>query len=138
MGKAKVKAKAKAKAKAEAEVKKMVRCDSCKGDCCTGIVLDIPKPRSLEDFENIRWYLYHEKTHVYIDWDGDWVVEMDLPCTHRDKRTGRCRIYDSRPPACREASSAECERNRDDARVRFRTVADYDRWLDGRRPAGRR
>ena len=117
---------------------RMVSCEDCKGDCCTGIAIDIPAPRSGEDFEDIRWYLYHERAHVYIDRDGDWVVEMELACEKRDPKTGRCTIYDDRPPMCRDAKLSECERNREDARVRFRTVEDYDRWLGTRRPGRRK
>jgi len=112
--------------------KNLITCDSCKGDCCTGIALEIPTPRTKEDYEDIRWYLYHERTHVYIDHEGDWIAEMDLACGQRDPATGRCKIYRKRPPACRDAKLSECERNIDDAKVRFRTVEEYDGWL-GRR-----
>ena len=111
----------------------LVTCDACRGDCCTGMAIQIPTPRSAKDFADIRWYLFHERTHVYIDRDGDWIVEMDLPCAHRDPATGACAIYEQRPPVCREALHAECERNREDAAVRFRSVAAYERWLGARR-----
>ncbi len=107
----------------------LTTCESCKGDCCTGMALQIPTPRSRKDFEDTRWYLFHERTHLYIDRDGDWIAEIDLPCTHRDPESGRCRIYEKRPPICREAKHAECERNFEDARVRFRTLEQYDAWL---------
>ena len=90
-------------------------------------------PQREKDFENVRWYLYHEKTHVYIDKDGDWMAEMDLPCVHRSGRGGRCKIYKKRPPMCREGKLTECEMNLDDVEVRFRTVRDYDAWLEKRR-----
>ena len=112
---------------------KLITCDACRGDCCTGIAVEIPKPRSAKDYEDVRWYLYHEGTHVYIDRDGDWIAQMALPCGHRDPASGRCRIYARRPPVCREAKHAACERNFEDATVRFRTERDYDRWLRARR-----
>jgi Fe-S-cluster containining protein len=111
----------------------LVTCDACRGDCCTGIAVEIPRPRTRKDYDDVRWYLYHEGMHVYIDRDGDWIAEMDLPCGQRDPGSGRCRIYARRPPVCREAQHAECERNAEDARVRFRTVEEYDRWLRSRR-----
>ena len=113
--------------------KKFIGCDQCRGDCCTGIALEISKPRTKADFADIRWYLFHERTHVYIDRDGDWIAEMDLPCQHRDPKNGRCRIYETRPPICRNTRHAECERNIEDARVRFRTVEEYDLWLKTRK-----
>ena len=117
---------------------KLITCDACRGDCCTAIAVEIPKPRTAKDYEDVRWYLYHRGTHVYIDRDGDWIAEMALPCRHRDPRSGRCRIYAHRPPVCREAPQEECERNCEDARVRFRTAAEYDRWLGRRSRAHRR
>ncbi len=121
-------------------MKKMITCNECKGDCCTGMALEIPRPRTKEDYADIRWYLFHERTHVYIDRDGDWIAEMDLPCRHRDPDTGRCAVYASRPPVCRKARHADCERNFDDARARFKTVEEYDRWLRkrSRKPAFRK
>ena len=112
---------------------RIVKCDECGGDCCDGLVLEIGKPRTKEDYEDVRWYLYHEKTHVYIDMDGDWMAEMDLPCIHRSGRGGRCKIYNKRPPVCREGAHSECELNFDDVKVRFRTVREYDAWLRKRR-----
>ena len=109
---------------------KLVGCDQCRGDCCAGMAVQIPTPLTEEDFENTRWYLYHERTHIYIDRDGDWIAEMDLPCMHRDPQTGQCRIYQQRPPICRQAKLEECEKNIEDALVRFRTMEDYDKWLN--------
>lgn len=117
--------------------KELIKCDECRGYCCDGMILEIPKPRTKKDYEDIRWYLYHEGTHVYIDLEGDWMAEMGLPCKHRDPRGGRCRIYSRRPPMCRDASHAECEMNMEDARVRFRTVREYDAWLKGRKRRNR-
>jgi hypothetical protein len=98
------------------------------------MALEISKPRTREDYEDIRWYLYHEKTQVYIDTDGDWIAEIDVPCRYRDPRGGKCRIYGAlRPPMCRKAKHADCEMNADDARVRFRTVKEYDAWLQKNR-----
>lgn len=111
----------------------LIKCDECRGDCCDGMILEIPKPRTKKDYEDIRWYLYHERTHVYIDRDGDWMAEMHLPCRHRDAHGGKCRIYNRRPPMCREAGHDECEMNEDDAKVRFHTVKEYDAWLKRRR-----
>lgn len=112
--------------------KPLTTCESCKGDCCTGMAIQVPTPRTKKDFEDTRWYLFHERTHLYIDRDGDWIAEIDLPCLNRDPDSGRCRIYAQRPPICREAKHAECERNFEDAKVRFRTVEEYDRWVQNR------
>ncbi len=112
---------------------KTIPCAQCRGDCCTGMAVEIPTPKTRNDYLDIRWYLYHERTQVYIDHAGIWVIEMDLPCRHRDPRGGRCRIYAKRPPVCRQARPAHCEMNEDDALLRFRTVAEYDAWLAGGR-----
>jgi hypothetical protein len=117
---------------------RQITCDSCRGDCCTGIALEIPKPRTKADYDDVRWYLYHEGTQVYIDLDGDWIAEMALACRQHDPASGLCRIYARRPPVCREAQHADCERNCEDARVRFRTVEEYDRWLSAKRRGPRK
>lgn len=114
--------------------KTLVQCEDCRGDCCSGMAIEIPKPRTRQDYDDIRWYLYHERTHVYIDREGDWVAEIDVPCRHRDPLGGRCKIYGKRrPPMCRNAKHEDCEMNLEDARVRFLTVEDYDAWLKQKR-----
>lgn len=106
----------------------MITCDECNGECCKMIAIDIDTPKTREDFENIRWYLYHKGLSVYIDNEGTWLVQIPFPCMHR-KKDGKCAIYDRRPPICRTYSPKTCERNIEEVKVMFRTVEDYDRWL---------
>ena len=98
----------------------MITCDNCSGDCCKTIAIYIDKPKSKDDFEDIKWYLYHENVYVYIDNKNDWLVLFPSKCMHL--KNGRCAIYDKRPPVCREAKIAECERNIKETKVLFKTA----------------
>jgi Fe-S-cluster containining protein len=107
----------------------MITCDECDGECCKTIAIDIETPRLKEDFENIRWYLYHKGLSVYVDNQDTWLVLIPFPCEHRQK-DGKCAIYDKRPPICQVYSPEDCEKNVKEVKFMFSTVEDYDNWLE--------
>ena len=82
-------------------------CDSCDGKCCRYFALEIDKPTTKRDFDDIRWYLAHEHIRVFVE-DGSWYLEVQNCCRHLDA-SSRCRIYDQRPALCREHSTENCE-----------------------------
>ncbi len=104
----------------------MITCNECKGDCCRRIAVYIPKPRSKADFEDIKWYLYHEGISVYIDNEDEWLVVYPAKCMNL--KQGKCMIYDHRPPVCRDAKVSECERNIKEVKVLFENVEDLERY----------
>ncbi|NQT50487.1 YkgJ family cysteine cluster protein [bacterium] len=82
-------------------------CGTCDGKCCRYFALEIDKPTSKRDFEDIRWYLAHENTRVFVE-DGEWHLEVQNVCRHLDGDS-RCRIYDDRPAICRDHKMSDCE-----------------------------
>ncbi len=110
----------------------MITCKDCNGDCCRKLAVQIDTPKTKRDFEDIKWYLYHEGISVYIDNEGDWLVQLPSRCTHL-KRDGKCAIYERRPPVCREAKVSECERNIKETRVLFSKPEDIEKYLKKKR-----
>jgi len=115
--------------------KKFLSCEECEGLCCRYIAVQIDKPTSKNDYDNIRWMLYHENTHICIDHEGDWVLQVYTPCTQLDPKTRRCKIYNNRPLICKKLRLEECEWHGadDDAEITFHNAEDFDRWLSGRK-----
>lgn len=77
----------------------MADCDTCNALCCKYFCLEIDQPDTIEEYENIRWYLLHEGTSVHIDEEDDWYLQIYNPCKMLDGN--RCSIYDNRPLICR-------------------------------------
>lgn len=113
--------------------RKAPSCRGCEARCCRYIAVEIDKPTTKGAYDNLRWILLHDKTHVYIDHDGDWVLQVDVSCTKIDKKTHRCRIYSTRPGICEELTLEECEREGHDAIAAFYTPEDLDKWKSSRR-----
>jgi Fe-S-cluster containining protein len=114
-------------------------CAGC-DHCCRYVTINIPTPRTKLDFNNIRWYILHRNVSVFVDWEGDWMVQFDTPCEWLVD--GRCSHYTFRPEICRDYDPAECERYSPTPAEKFliRTEQDLDEYLAKRsaRSAARR
>jgi Fe-S-cluster containining protein len=82
-------------------------CDKCNGLCCRYFCFQIDTPDDYDEFEDIRWYLYHEGVRVHVDEDGDWYIQMDNVCKNLGE-DNLCMIYDDRPLICRSYGDS-CE-----------------------------
>jgi Fe-S-cluster containining protein len=82
-------------------------CDDCAAKCCRYIALEIDTPRSRADFDDLRWYLCHKQTVIYVS-DDKWYLHMLVDCRYRGPDS-LCTIYDRRPKICREHSTEDCE-----------------------------
>jgi Fe-S-cluster containining protein len=107
----------------------MITCLECRGECCKKLAFNIEAPKNIIDFQDIKWYLYHEGVIVYIDNEGDWMVQVPVKCTKLGKN-GRCTIYEDRPPICRMSKVEDCEKNTDEMAVVFRTVKDLESYMN--------
>ena len=74
-------------------------CSKCSALCCKYFALEIDRPSTRNDFENIRWYISHQKTSVYIQ-AGKWFLNVKNRCKYLDG-SHRCSIYEHRPAICR-------------------------------------
>ena len=102
----------------------MGKCTRC-GTCCTTVGVEIETPETEEDFEDIKWYLYHKGLTVYIDRDGDWNVEIHTKCKHL-KKNNTCSMYDNRPSVCKDYDDRVCDICDDDEVIEFKTAKDVD------------
>lgn len=109
--------------------RKRGECHTCGAKCCRYVVVEIGKPRTRIDREEIRWFLAHENVMVFIDHDdGSWNVQFTTRCRHLDRRN-RCRIYGKRYQVCAEHDPADCEGTGLDVNATvFTRPEEYDAW----------
>ena len=84
-----------------------VLCSYCTARCCKYFALPIEKPTSWSDFDDVRWYLAHEKTSVFVDDDG-WFLLVQNRCGYL-QADNRCGVYNDRMRICRSYNTADCE-----------------------------
>jgi Fe-S-cluster containining protein len=82
-------------------------CDYCSAKCCKYFALPIDTPTNWKDFENIRWYVLHDRATVFVD-ENVWYLMVHTVCKHL-RPDHRCGIYSTRPQICREYSTKNCE-----------------------------
>lgn len=87
-------------------------CNVCRGQCCRYFGLPIETPETPGDFDDVRWYLLHTGTEVYVD-EGDWYVNVRNKCKHLQPDSS-CGIYSTRPRICRQYSMDNCEATSDE------------------------
>ena len=88
--------------------KRKILCDKCTGLCCRYFALPIETPTDREDYDDIRWYLCHENTTVFVE-EGDWYINIDNECRHLFEDDYKCRIYKKRPKICRSYTIKDCD-----------------------------
>ncbi|NOZ22173.1 MAG: YkgJ family cysteine cluster protein [Planctomycetes bacterium] len=104
------------------------KCKACGGKCCRYVAVEIDKPRSKADFDDIRWYVAHEGVSVFIE-DGDWYINFDGKCRYLTLDS-RCAIYERKPRICTEHPEHDCEEGDDGAdRTELHTPADVEEFM---------
>ena len=103
--------------------------------CCRYVAIEIDEPTSMRDYDHVYWYLYHGGVSVFVDWNGDWFIQLESRC-HNLTDQGLCSIYERRPAICKEFDWRECEKNVDEPpdKHTFRTAEDFDAWFQKKRP----
>ena len=112
-------------------------CFAC-SQCCAYIATQIDEPTTMKDYDHITWYLYHAGISAYIDWDGDWYLQMETRCDNLTEH-GLCGIYDHRPGICKDFDWRDCESQQTPEEERpekflFRTTDEFFTWLETQRP----
>lgn len=102
-------------------------CDKCDARCCKHIALEIDKPESIEDFEDIRWYVSHKNVNVFVE-DGDWYLEFLTPCEQLDEND-KCKIYNKRPRICMDYSEEDCVFEGYEDELIFHNIEEIDRYI---------
>jgi Fe-S-cluster containining protein len=125
------------KAKAEASFAQS-KCGGCIALCCRYFALEIDRPQHPKDFDDLRWYLLHDRTAIFTE-GRSWFVQIFNKCSWLGD-DGRCLGYEQRPSICREYENDWCDydetRGGDkehDPDLTFHTVAELeayrDRWV---------
>lgn len=83
------------------------RCSKCTALCCRYVALEMDRPETKRDFEDIRWYVAHRGVQVFVA-EGRWYIEFRTRCKYLTK-DNRCAIYEKRPAICREHDPNTCE-----------------------------
>lgn len=103
------------------------KCGKCIALCCQYFALEIDAPEEPDDFENLRWYIIHEDTAIFVD-DGDWFLQIFRKCQWLDGN--RCGNYENRPQICREYSDEECDYDGVQSDLTFRNIEELEAYRD--------
>lgn len=87
-------------------------CDQCVALCCRYFAFEIDKPTTQRDFEDLRWYIFHGDTIIFVE-EGRWYVQVNRPCKAL-LPDNRCGVYENRPTICREYTTKNCDWHGDD------------------------
>lgn len=103
------------------------KCDGCPGLCCNGLEESIIRPRTKQEYIDVRWQLHFENINIFIR-NKRW-YQLTLGACQYLGDDYFCAIYEDRPPVCRDHKPPECERYGDIFDIIFRTPEDFDRWV---------
>ncbi len=84
-----------------------ILCEHCTGKCCRYFALPIEKPKTIEDYQHMRWYMMHGDVSIFVE-DGTWYLMVHADCKHL-MDDNRCGIYETRPTICRTYTTDDCE-----------------------------
>ncbi|MFH1652865.1 MAG: YkgJ family cysteine cluster protein [Pseudomonadota bacterium] len=110
-------------------------CRRC-SKCCSYFCVEIDKPTTKSDFEDVAWMVAHEKVSVHVC-KGLWHLMVKNRCKHLSKN-GKCKVYEKRPMICRSHDPSECdfeaktEHDYDDTENVFTTIDEVYKFRDKR------
>ena len=109
-------------------------CKNCDA-CCRYIALEIDRPTTKDEEENIIWFLLHKNVTVYIGLDNKWYIEFQTPCKALKK--GLCQEYQTRPKICREFTQDSCVKYNPGPteKILFSSAEDFKKYLVQKKPA---
>jgi Fe-S-cluster containining protein len=84
-----------------------ILCEHCSAACCRYLAIEIDKPTTARDYDDIRWYLMHEGISVFVE-DGEWYLQIQTRCKNL-LANNLCGIYETRPQICREYEPGDCD-----------------------------
>ena len=84
-------------------------CTRCTGLCCRYFALPLDNPEDWKDYDDIRWFLCHEHTSVFVE-KGQWYININNKCRHLADHNHRCTMYELRPKVCRTYHTGNCDK----------------------------
>jgi uncharacterized protein len=82
------------------------KCAKCSQLCCKYVTMKVDAPKTISDFDIMRWWLLHKQVNVFKDADG-WYLVFFSDCRYMEG--GLCSNHRERPFTCREHSQETCE-----------------------------
>lgn len=70
--------------------------------------MQIDTPKEWDEFDDIRWYLSHEHTTVFVE-KGKWYLDVHTKCRYLSETDYRCLNYERRPRICRKYDASGCD-----------------------------
>jgi len=106
------------------------QCAQCvPAKCCRYFSLEVDRPRSKRDYDDLLWMLAHREVSVYIE-ERKWYLMIHTQCRFLDTQTNMCAIYENRPAMCREHPFEECEWHGPyDFEEHFKSCDALKRWM---------
>lgn len=104
-------------------------CDGC-SKCCEYVAVEIDKPTSKKDFDEIRWFLLHKDVWIFIDDDKSWNIQFNTRCKKLSKK-GMCEYYEKRPQICRDYDTDGCEKYGEGNchKFLFTSLKQFEKWF---------
>ncbi len=111
-------------------------CDRCIALCCKYITIEIDKPRTKREKDDVRWYLLHEGVTLLVDKDR-WMVKCPTRCSALSD-DDKCTIYDNRPQTCREYDTKNCDfytayEGWETEYIEIETVEAFEKYLNSKK-----
>lgn len=94
-----------------------VLCTYCTAKCCRYFALPIDTPTGWKDFDDIRWYLAHDMTALFVE-DDSWFLLINTKCKYLAP-DNRCNIYEDRMDICRKYTTDNCEYDAQDVYEKY-------------------
>lgn len=84
-------------------------CDGCRAPCCTHLVFDVARPRSLEQLDRVRYLLQFPGTEIGLRDADTWLLVIRSRCRHLTP-AGRCGLFGDprRPRWCTDYNEWTC------------------------------
>lgn len=111
-------------------------CERCVALCCRYVTVEIDKPRTKRQKDDVRWYLLHEGVTVIIE-KSRWHVKFPSKCVALQEDNS-CGIYDNRPMTCRDYTTDNCDYHSEYEGwerdyIEIETLAEFDQYLESKK-----
>jgi uncharacterized protein len=111
-------------------------CKTC-GDCCNHIAIEIDKPETKDDYEDIYWYVLHNNVNIFVTENDEdetenecWFIEFITNCSALNEKK-LCNIYSKRPKICSNYDPNCCVKSEGESEeiYRFNNAQDFLKYL---------
>ena len=106
--------------------------EQCNAICCNDLAVQIYKPVTKAEKEDLRWHLFFEGVKVYIK-HRKWHLLIHSQCRYLSE-DNLCTIYDDRPERCRKHNHPHCELEGKFYDIMIETPEQFDEYFNMKKP----